>query len=103
MISKNVSILNYWNSQLFFQMQIKINEPLALRGSLKFLAAQSNHSAHNSLWFIHERDCFIRVSKHEETDERTRQRAECVFKFLETLMKHKARVYSVASPKGLIH
>ena len=39
MISKNVSILNYWNSQLFFQMQININEPLALRGSLKFLAA----------------------------------------------------------------
>ena len=39
MISKNVSILNYWSSQLFFQMQININEPLALRGSLKFLAA----------------------------------------------------------------
>ena len=70
---------------------------------LSFLQLMSNHSAHNSLWFIHERDCFIRVSKHEETDERTRQRAECVFKFLETLMKHKARVYSVASPKGLIH
>ena len=39
MISKNVSILNYWNSQLFFQMQININELLALRGSLKSLAA----------------------------------------------------------------
>ena len=26
-----------------------------------------------------------------------------VFECLETLMKHKARVYSMASPKGLIH
>ena len=46
---------------------------------LSFLQLMSNHSAHNSLWFIHERDCFIRVSKHEETDERTRQRAECFY------------------------
>ena len=39
MISKSVSILDYWNSQLFFQMQININEPLAIRGSLKPFAA----------------------------------------------------------------
>ena len=39
MIGKSVSILDYWNSQLFLQMQININEPLAIRGSLKSFAA----------------------------------------------------------------
>ena len=32
-----------------------------------------------NLWFIIDGDCFIRVSKHEKTDERTRQRAECFY------------------------
>ena len=64
MISKNVSILNYWNSPLFFQMQININEPLALRGSLKSLAAHVQP--------FRAQLCFIRVFKHEETDERGR-------------------------------
>ena len=34
---------------------------------LSLLQLMYNHSAHNSVWFIHEED---RVSKHEETDER---------------------------------
>ena len=47
---------------------------------------------------INEGECFIRVSKHEKTDERTRPKAEC----LETLMKHEARVYEMAPRKGTI-
>ena len=58
-----------------------------------------------NLCFIHEGDCFIRVSKHKETDEGTRQwpSAFIVLECLETLMKHEARVYRMASPKGLIY
>ena len=39
---------------------------------LSLLQLMYNQSAHNSVWFIHEEDCFLRVSKHEETDERGR-------------------------------
>ena len=65
----------------------------------------STYFIRQNLCFIHEGDCFIRVSKHEETDERTRQRpsAFIVLECLETLMKHEARVYRMASPKGLIY
>ena len=55
------------------------------------------------LYFINEGECFIRVSKHKKTDESTRPKAFIVFECLEILLKHKARVYELASQKGLIY
>ena len=72
MTSKYVSILNYWNSQLFFKCKSTAMNHSPSEAVLSLLQLMYNHSAHNLVWFIHEGDCFIRVSKDEETDERGR-------------------------------
>ena len=56
-----------------------------------------------NLWFTHEGDCFMKVSKHGKLKKERGSRPSVfiVFECLGTLMKHEARLYEMASRKGL--
>ena len=45
----------------------------------------------------------IPIPELNDLENQQRLSAFIVFECLETLMKHEARVYEMASPKGLIH